>query len=117
MVIAPIAAAIALGMKLVDFAKYVRAKDWNASVTQLVVWTVGALIVALLGWASLTAHLVVPGTTITWGSLNVGDVILVGSGFLSIGSKIYDWQAARDNTDSAATPALTGLSSGPAPAP
>ena len=41
----PLAAALAIPVKFVDWLKYFKAKDTNGVVTQLLVWIVGVLAV------------------------------------------------------------------------
>lgn len=91
--------------KATSLVKYLVARDVNAVVTQLVAALVG---VALIWTASeATGFQSLPtadGTPI--GELNPGGLILWGIVFGFTGSFAYDWKKARDDSDSAAEPAL-----------
>lgn len=85
--------------KATDFLKLVLARDLNAWLTQLVVWVVGVLVAFLVVNSNY-------GDNATIHTLNWAATILAGLSLGSVGSTIYDFKAARDNTDSAAKPPL-----------
>lgn len=95
-----------LASKLLDFAKFVRSKDWNAVVTQAATWAVGVGVVFLAGAAQAFEHLQIPGIDVMLSDLDTWSKVLVGTAATSALSKIYDFQKAIDNTDSAKTPPL-----------
>lgn len=43
----PVAATVSLVIAIVNFVKYLKAKDWNGVVTQLAVWVAGVIVVFL----------------------------------------------------------------------
>lgn len=102
-------ALVALMKKVVDTFKYVTNKDLNALVTQLVTWLTGVATVWLATSADITSGLSIFGTT--FGELNGGSILLGGMIFSSAASVVYDIQASRDNTDTAATPPFLPKSS------
>ena len=90
--------------KLVDFVKYARAQDWNAVTTQAMVWGGGVGLLFLLSRTDFAptislgnlAFNLVSGPTIIFIGLSGGSAASIG----------YDLKKARDNNDTAATPAL-----------
>lgn len=101
-----LASLIALGMRLVSFFKYVRAKDWNASFTQATVWGCGVLLVFLAGAADITNKLVLWDGVPALSDINSASKVLLGMMLLSTGSVVYEFKKAFDRNDSAAEPAL-----------
>lgn len=99
-----IVALVALMKKVVDTFKFITNRNLNALVTQLVTWITGIFLVWLSTSADITETLSIFGTT--FGDLNGGSIVLGGMIFSSVASVVYDYQAARDNSDSAATPQL-----------
>lgn len=101
-----VASLVALIKKAVDLLKYVTNKQYNALVTQVVVWVAAVAVVFLAANANLTSALQVFGNT-TLGSLDGGSLILGG---LLIGSSasvfLHDVPAAIDNKDTAYAPPL-----------
>lgn len=97
-------ALVALMKKVVDTFKFVTNRDVNSIVTQFVTWVTGIFLVWLATTADITQGLAIFGAT--FGDLNGGSIILGGMIFSSAASVAYDFQAARDNSDSAATPPL-----------
>lgn len=101
-----LASLIALGMRLVSFFKYLRARDWNASFTQAVVWSSGILLTFLAGMADITNKIVLWEGVPTLSDVNAASKILLGMMLLSTGSVVYEFKKAFDRNDSAAEPAL-----------
>lgn len=97
-------ALVALMKKVVDTFKFVTNGNINSIVTQVVTWTTGVMVVWLATSADITSGLSIFGTT--FGDLNGGSIFLGGLIFSSGASVVYDFQAARDNTDTANTPPL-----------
>ena len=100
----PLAAAIALIWKIVDFAKVARVRDWNAVLTQVVVWGAGVGVTFLLAGTDFADGINIGGRTL--GGMNSSSVILLGLSMGSLGSVAVDYKKARDNNDSAAMPTL-----------
>lgn len=99
-----LAGLIAIIYKLVDFLKYVTARDVNAAVTQLTVW-LSALAVALLAReADPFQTIAILGTT--FGDLDLAAVVLFALGAGSAASGVVDFKKAFDHSDSARTPPL-----------
>lgn len=102
-----------LAGKLVDFFKYVHAKDWNAVTTQAAVWVAGVIVIVLGANADAFQALVIPGMESELGSLNTWSLLLIGLSLTSLISVVYDFKKAVDGSDSAAVPKLTSLPTGP----
>lgn len=79
-------------------------KDWNMVLTQVVVWVVGIVLLALAAHSTIAGNLTVFSAALkTW---NGADTVLGGYVLGSAGSFAYDYKKARDNTDSSTEPAL-----------
>lgn len=89
--------------KLLDFAKYFRAKDWNGVFTQAAAWGAGVAVVFL---GSATDFATVHINDMALGDLNYASKILLGMLATSLLSVGYDFKKAFDRSDSAQTPAL-----------
>ncbi len=101
---APLAFLGALVYKIIDFFKYVRARDWNASGTQIITWLGGILAISLFAHSDFAGGIDLGGQSL--GSLNFASQVIVGMSATSLFSAFYDAKRALDNTDSAKTPAL-----------
>lgn len=108
---APLLAALALMVKLVDFAKFLRARDANAIVTQLAVWVAGVAVTLLLAASDFAAAVEI-GDGLSLAKLNAASLALIGLTISSTGSVVYDFKKAADNTDSATVPSLVPHSGG-----
>lgn len=98
------AGSLSLVKALVDFAKYVRAKDHNGYLTQLFVWVAGILVMLLLRVSDFAAGVDVGGVSLqhaAWGT-----IILGGLGLGSTAMLTNDFKQALDRTDSAVKPPL-----------
>lgn len=100
----PFAVAVALVWKLVDFVKFVRAKDTNAWATQLAVWGAGIGVAFLLRESDFSKSLQVGQFVL--GGLNAASTVLFGVALGSAASSTFDAKKAIDNNDTAATPPL-----------
>lgn len=92
--------------KTVSVIKELANKNFNAAITQLVVWVVGFIAVVLAAHAAVTEALVVPGLTVPLGSLDWPSEVLLAWILGSTGSFIFDFKKAIDSTDSSAEPSL-----------
>lgn len=100
----PLAAALALTWKLVDFVKQLRVRDWNAAVTQAAVWVAGVLVIWLLASTDFASGIKIGSMVLS--HLNGASLVLVGLSVGASGSVAYDFKRALDGSDSAAQPAL-----------
>lgn len=100
----PLAAALALALKLLDFVKYITAGDINAIATQGASWVSGVLVVFLLAATDFSAGILIGDVPLE--TLNAASLILLGLSLGSSGSVLYDFKKAIDRTDSAVTPSL-----------
>lgn len=109
----------ALVWKVVDWLRLLfnLPRQVSAVVTQALAWVAGVLLVWVASSASVTAEVVLPGTSAALGTLDAGSVILVGLLVSSFGSAIVDVKQALDRTDSAAKPPLVGDAPGQVVAP
>lgn len=98
-----------LASKFVDFLKFLRNKDWNAAFTQAAVWVSGAVVMFLASAAAVTHDVVIPNLNVTFGQLDGGSKILIGTAITSLLSVGFDLKKAIDSTDTARTPPLTKL--------
>jgi hypothetical protein len=106
--------ALALVTAFVNFLKYIKAKDTNGWVTQLIVWIAGVGSVLLVR-ASDFADTFNLGGTVTLDTANAGTVILAGLGLGSAAALVNEAKKALDNGDSAAKPDLVGPAAKPQP--
>lgn len=101
---APLVLLGALVYKFVDFLKFVKTKDWNATVTQLTAWLSGVVAITLFAHSDFGSGIDLGGFSLE--SLNFVSQIVVGLSATSLFSAFYDVKSALDVTDSARTPAL-----------
>ncbi len=101
----PIVLLGALVYKFTDFLKFLKAGDWNAVGTQLVVWVSGIAAIALFAHSSFAADIPVMGS-MTLASLGFAEQVIVGLSASSLFSAANDAKKAIDGTDSAKTPSL-----------
>lgn len=87
-----------------NWLKQITAKDWNAVITQIIVWGVGCIGVwaaaqtTLFGdWAPFSVPLKL---------LKTADLIFIGLNIGSFGTGFNEFKKAKDETDSARTPHL-----------
>ena len=106
-----LATLAALVVKIMTVVKAF-GKDWNLVITQAVAWAVGVATSFLAAHSKITSDLVVFGTT-KLADLDASSLLLIGMSLASSGSFLYDYKKARDNTDSAAEPSLTGPTTTP----
>jgi hypothetical protein len=94
--------------QVIDFLREVAnfQSQRSAVITQVTAWVGGIVLVALAAHAKVAADLVLPGTGIALGSLDLGSTILVGLMVSSLGSSLVDVKQAIDRSDSAAKPPL-----------
>lgn len=95
---APLVAAAALVLKVLDFVKALKNQDSNAIVTQLGVWIAGVGVIFLLGSTDFASGVEVAGYTLD--SLNAWSLVFLGLTVGSTGSLIFDFKKSFDNTDS-----------------
>ena len=98
---------IALGLlvvRLVNFLKYVKARDKNGWLTILTAWVSGVLVVLLFAQTDFASGIQVGDVGLD--SLNVWSLIVVGLTVASTGSFAVDVKKALDTSDSAKVPPL-----------
>lgn len=105
----PLVAMGLLVYAIINTLKQASAKNWNAVVTQVIVWVAGVVVILLVAQTQFAEGVSVNGIALTkldfWSALFVG---LIAS---SIGSFGNDLKKAFDNTDSAMVPPLLPSSS------
>lgn len=106
--VVPVALLAALGGKVLDFFKFLRAKDWNAVVTQAAAWAVGVVLTFTASAADIFDGFVIPGLDQTLQDLNGWSKVLVGASLLSLLGVVVDLRKAIDGSDSAKQPPLLG---------
>lgn len=105
----PVAGAVLLAALIwafVDFLKNLRAADWNATVTQLIVWASGVAGVFLIGATQFAKDTHINGQVLT--DLDGASKLVVGLLFSSLASGAYQVKKAVDSSDSAKQPPLVG---------
>lgn len=103
----------ALVYSVINFLKYVRARDVNAAGTQLCVWVAGVGVVFLASTAAVTNQFVFNGTALV--HMDTGSKIIIGLMASSLFATVpHDLKKAFDNSDSAATPPLIRSTKPPA---
>lgn len=100
-----IAGIVTLGMKFLDFVKFLRAANWNAVITQAASWLIGIALVFLVSAANIAEGLDL-GFGMTLQDMDAASKVIAGLGLLSVGSVVVDFRKATDKTDSAVTPSL-----------
>ena len=90
--------------KFMDFLKFLRARDTNGVVTQLGTWCAGIVGVLLLSATEWGDRLVLEGVSMA--DTDLATKVFAGLMVTSLLSKVYDFQKARDSTQTAATPSL-----------
>lgn len=98
---------IALTWKFIDFLKNLTPKDhnYNAAITQVVVWIAGLVAVLLFGESQLGEGVTVGTQTLE--NADTATKIIVGLMVGSIASSAVDIKKAIDGSDSAKQPPLT----------
>lgn len=91
---------------MVDFIKYLRARDTNGYVTQLAVWLAGIGVTLLIKISDFAGNFDIGGVVLN--DANTGTVILAGLGLGSAAMLVNDVKKAIDSNDSAAKPDLVG---------
>ncbi len=107
---APIIFIPLLVLKLMDFMRYLLARDANGVVTQLGAWVFGAVALMLAAKTDWAASIPIGGLALA--KLNIWSQIFAGMAIASGGSFLKDVTKAVDNSNSAAIPTL--LPAGPA---
>lgn len=98
------AGALGLVKAVVDFIKYLRARDTNGWVTQLAVWIAGIGVTLLIKISDFAGNFDIGGVVLD--NANSGTVILAGLGLGSAAMLVNDVKQAIDSNDSAAKPNL-----------
>lgn len=98
----PLAAFALLVVGVINFLKYLKAKDWNGVFTNLISWVAGIFAVVLVAKSNFTID--VGGTDLA--DLNFASQVFVGMTVASTGSYFVDVKKALDDKDSAKVPPL-----------
>jgi hypothetical protein len=97
-------ALLALVQKVVDFTKFISAKQWASAVTQIYVWTAGVVVVVLFAQTEWADTISFNGLVLA--DMNFATLLVIGLGIASTASAVRDVTKAIDNGDTAATPPL-----------
>jgi hypothetical protein len=108
----PTLAALALILKIVDFLRYVRARDLNGVATQLCVWVAGVVVLLLVAQTSWADAVNVGGLSLA--KLGFWSLVFAGMSVSSGASVVKDTLKSIDNTDSQKMPTLVPASTSPA---
>lgn len=93
-----------LTLKLIDFARYLRAGDANGVTTQLAAWIAGAVVVMLVAQTAWADGIVIGAMSLH--KLGIWSQVFYGLAAGSSASTVKDALKAVDNTNSAAIPVL-----------
>lgn len=107
----PMASLAAFVVTVVNFIKFVKAKDVNGAATQLTVWVVGVGTVWLFAqtkWADAIAF----GDT-SLAAYDGWSLLVLGLTLGSVGTLANEFKKAFDNSDNAVKPPLIGSDSTP----
>jgi hypothetical protein len=104
---------LALILKVVDFLRYAKARDYNGVLTQAITWVAGVVVLLLVAQTTWAAMISVAGVPL--GKLGFWSVVFAGLTVSSGASLVNDYRKALDNSNSAAIPTL--LPAGPANPP
>jgi hypothetical protein len=100
----PLLALGTLVFTVVNFLKFVKAKDWNAAVTQGIAWIAGVVVVALFAQTQFAEQLRVG--TLRFSQMTFATQLFFGLIATSLLSTLNEFKKAIDNTDTAGTPSL-----------
>lgn len=100
----PLAAFALLIVGVVNFLKFLKARDWNGALTTLIAWIGGIVAVIVAGHSDFGSG--IPVGDITLADLNFWSQVFVGMTVASVGSYVVDVKKALDDNDSAKTPPL-----------
>ena len=100
----PLAAFALLVVGVVNFLKYVKAKDWNGAATNLLAWVAGFVAVTVAGHSDFGAG--IPVGDLTLADLNFWSQVFVGMTVATTGSYAVTIKKAIDGSDSAKVPPL-----------
>lgn len=100
----PLLVLLALVKKLVDFVRFVKARDGWSVATQVVAWLAGIGVVMMAAHTAW-AHTLVFGD-VSLAGMGAWSQVFAGIAVGSAGSVLKDAVAAVDNTQSAAVPSL-----------
>ena len=100
----PLVALTGLISSVINFVKYISARDKNGIVTQVAVWLAGVLAVVLFAHTAFADTVPVGGVSLD--QVNVWTQIFVGLTIGGVASFATDVRKALDNNDTAAKPPL-----------
>lgn len=100
----PAIAMVTLVIKIIDFARYARARDTNGITTQLITWLAGVIVVMLAAQTDWATDLRVGAFSLA--ELGIWSQVFWGLSFASTASFGKDITKAVDNSNSAAIPTL-----------
>jgi hypothetical protein len=95
-----------LVMTVTNFVKYVRSRDVNGIVTQLLVWVVGVATTVLAAHSDLIGRWVITGTNLALNRTDGATQLLIGLTIASVASQLREIQKAVDRFDTSAKPEL-----------
>lgn len=100
----PAVAMAALVLKVIDFLRYVGARDLNGSGTQLITWIAGVAVAFLVAHTEWADGIELGGAPL--GKLGFWSLVFVGLTYSSLASAGKDLLKSIDNNNSAKIPTL-----------
>lgn len=106
---APLIALPLLIIKVIDFLRYLKARDWNGVSTQLITWIAGVVVLMLVAHTSWASAIPIGNAPLT--KIGLWSQIFAGLSISSTSSVIKDALKSFDNHNTSAIPTL--LPAGP----
>jgi hypothetical protein len=100
----PLVQMAVLVFAIINFLKAVKAKDANASLTQIIVWIAGVAVVFLAAQTDFAEGIMIGDQALT--ALNVWSLLFIGLTISSLATFGTEVKKALDVSDSARTPNL-----------
>lgn len=101
---APMVALAALVFSVINFLKFVTAKDVKSAVSQAIVWVAGVAAVTIAAHTDFASGISVADRTLD--TLNAWSLVFVGLSWSSIATVANEAKKALDGNDTAAKPPL-----------
>ena len=100
----PYVGMVSLVIAIINFVKFVKAKDTNGWVTQLSVWVAGVIVIFLAAQTNFANRVQIGDQTLD--QLNIWSQVFVGLLFGASALVLNDFKKAFDGNDSAKKPPL-----------
>ncbi len=106
----PALALAALVLKIIDFLRYIKARDVNGAGTQLIVWAAGVGALLLVAQTQFATE--IPVGDMNLSQLGVWDIVFAGLSLGSLASASKDVLKSIDNNNTSKIPTLFASNDG-----